>query len=74
MRTRQSVIHSHFGPRDVRPLEKGKFNPKSFRDVLRLSAIGIGMDEEMVEKMKGKVASGQPETDTYPESAGEVQF
>ena len=51
MRSRISEIHSHIGPREVRPLEKEKFNPKSYRDVLRLTAIGIGMDEEMVDKM-----------------------
>ena len=51
MRSGQSIEHSHFGPRDVRPLEKKNFNPKSYRDVLRLSAIGIGMDEEMVDQM-----------------------
>ena len=49
MKARQSIEHSHFKARDVRAMQK--YNPKTYRDVEALMAIGIGMDEDVVREM-----------------------
>src|ERR1700728_248232 len=41
--------HSYFSPRDVRAFEN--YNPTRFQDVEDLRAIGITMDEHVVEQM-----------------------
>jgi len=51
--------HSYFSPRDVRAFEN--YNPTRFQDVEDLRAIGITMDEHVVEQMAAS---------TTPRSAG----
>ena len=49
MLARKSVEHSHFKARDVRAM--AKYSPQSYRDVEALHAIGIGMDEDIIQEM-----------------------
>lgn len=54
MRARnKSAEHSHFDARDVRGVEKGKFNPKTYNHIMSLRKIGITLDEKRIRQMLG---------------------
>src|SRR5665213_718302 len=51
MLARQSIEHSHFNPRKVKAMDAKDYNPRSYTDVRALQAIGIGLDEDIVQEM-----------------------